>query len=151
MGALFFFYRGELLSAEGGKLGAAVCLPVCRYSACFYGFQKDSQGVERSAKGSTYIMQCRWGGHVFFFVSSSSSDGFFLSVNKIERATFCASLLCYPFMPFTMWLLLWYAVLMVLNDLVMMLMVTSDDALDWKRHLLAVYYHQEKGREFFHT
>jgi hypothetical protein len=40
---------------------------------------------------------------------------------------------------------------MVLNDLVMMLMVTSDDALDWKRHLLAVYYHQEKGREFFHT
>ncbi len=54
-----FFYRGELLSAERGKLGAAVCLSVCRYSACFYGFQKDSQGVERSAKGSAYIMQCR--------------------------------------------------------------------------------------------
>jgi hypothetical protein len=29
VGALFlFFYRGELLSAEGGKLGAAVCLSV---------------------------------------------------------------------------------------------------------------------------
>jgi hypothetical protein len=58
-GRVVFFYRGELLSVEGGKLGAAVCLSVCRYSACFYGFQKDSQGVERSAKGSTYIMQCR--------------------------------------------------------------------------------------------
>jgi hypothetical protein len=42
-------------------------------------------------------------------------------------------------MPFAMWLLLWYAVLMVLNDLVMMLMVTSDDdALDWKRYLLFI-------------
>lgn len=41
-------------------------------------------------------------------------------------------------MPFAMWLLLWYAVLMVLNDLLMMLMVTSDDALDWKRHLLFI-------------
>jgi hypothetical protein len=41
-------------------------------------------------------------------------------------------------MPFATWLLLWYAVLMVLNDLVMMLMVTSDDALDWKRYLLFI-------------
>ncbi len=48
---------GLSIELGGGrfKQGAAVCH---QNRACFHGFQKDSKGVERSAKRPTYIMQC---------------------------------------------------------------------------------------------